>query len=457
MDTSSPKLKTRFVECVRHFTPSWFAAITGTGAVGLLWHNFPYAEGSTPMLVFTYIFFFLNLFLFLLFNVVTAIRYFMFPRIWLSMIHHPTQSLFLATYPMSVSTLVNVAVVLLYQQGGFGGKGFLYTLWAFWWFDLFLSALSAYGIVHLMFTRQKHTLESITAGWVLPILPLLTCAGTGGILAAPLLEFAASKSLTTLAVATVCASMGLALAFMLLALYLLRLILHGPPRGPGVVSVYIPLGPIGQGGYDLLLLGAGYDAVLPLPGNATVLGAEGVGMVVRVVVLVVALALWAVGTMWLLYGLLATADVLWHDHVHFKQAFWSLLYPNGIYANLCIQLYRATDATFFRMYGAVYGAATLAVWVAVFARTVMLVYSGAMFRAPCIDDVDIHATALEKDAKEKHASCVLSAMEGAEANGEGPEGVGEELRLEGVRIEFLDARRREDVMMSAGSSRLTVV
>lgn len=304
------------------------------------------------MLVFTYIFFFLNLFLFFLFNVVTAIRYFMFPRIWLSMIHHPTQSLFLATYPMSVSTLVNVAVVLLYQQGGFGGKGFLYTLWAFWWFDMFLSALSAYGIVHLMsvclptpshsitnqppppsqtlprFTRQKHTLESITAGWVLPILPLLTCAGTGGILAAPLLSFSASKSLTTLAAATVCASMGLALAFMLLALYLLRLVLHGPPRGPGVVSVYIPLGPLGQGGYDLLLLGAGYDAVLPLPGNATVLGAEGVGMVVRVVVLVVALALWAVGTMWLLYGLLATADVLWHDHVHFKQAFWSLLYPN---------------------------------------------------------------------------------------------------------------------------------
>ena len=124
--------------------------LIGTGAVGLLWHNFPYAEGSTPMLVFTYIFFFLNLFLFFLFNVVTAIRYFMFPRIWLSMIHHPTQSLFLATYPMSVSTLVNVAVVLLYQQGGFGGKGFLYTLWAFWWFDMFLSALSAYGIVHLM-------------------------------------------------------------------------------------------------------------------------------------------------------------------------------------------------------------------------------------------------------------------------------------------------------------------
>ena len=150
----------------------------------------------------------------------------------------------------------------------------------------------------------------------------------GGILAAPLLSLSPAKSLTTLAAATVCASMGLALAFMLLALYLLRLVLHGPPRGPRVGSVYIPLGPLGKGGYDLLLLGTGYNAVLALPGNETVLGAEGVGIVVCVVVLVVALGLWAVGTMWLLYGLLATTGVLWHDHVHFKPAFWSLLYPN---------------------------------------------------------------------------------------------------------------------------------
>ncbi len=108
------------------------------------------------MAVFTYIFFFLNLFLFILFNVVTAIRYFMFPKIWLSMIHHPTQSLFLAAYPMSVSTLINVAVGLLYEQGGFGGKGFLYTLWVIWWFDVFLSASSAYGIVHLMSVRVQN-------------------------------------------------------------------------------------------------------------------------------------------------------------------------------------------------------------------------------------------------------------------------------------------------------------
>ena len=49
--------------------------------------------------------------------------------------------------------IINVAVGLLYTEDGFGGKGFLYTLWAIWWFDLFLSALSAFGVVHIMSVR----------------------------------------------------------------------------------------------------------------------------------------------------------------------------------------------------------------------------------------------------------------------------------------------------------------
>nr|VWP00258.1 GATA type zinc finger protein Asd4 [Ganoderma boninense] len=442
MGTQSAKLK------ARHFTPSWFAAIMGTGAVGMLWLNFPYADGSTTIEVFTYIFFFLDLFLFVLFNILTAIRYYMFPKIWLAMIHHPTQSLFLGTYPMGLSTLINVAVGLLYTKDGFGGRGFLYTLWAIWWFDLFLSALSAFGVVHIMsaFTRQKQTLETVTATWLLPVIPLIVASSTGGLLAAPLLRFSSSQSLATLVFATVSVTMGLTLAFMVLTFYFLRLVLHGIPRSGGVVSVYIPLGPMGQGGYSILLLGVGYNAVLPLHyGSSAVLRLETAGQIVSVATLAIALVLWAMGTLWLIYGLMATADVLWHDHVHFKQAFWSLIFPNGVYANLTIQLYRVTDGAFFRVWGAIYAGVTLIVWTWAFVRTCTLVYNGAMFRAPCLDDVDIHASVLEKDAKTRHATCVLSSMEGAEANGEGEE----------AEVEHMVERR--DSRGTLASGRRTVV
>ncbi|KAM5531251.1 hypothetical protein V8D89_015052 [Ganoderma adspersum] len=296
-----------------------------------------------------------------------------------------------------------------------------------------------------MFTRQKHTLETVTATWLLPIIPLIVSSSTGGLLAAPLLPFSSSKSLATLVFATVSVIMGLTLAFMILTLYFLRLVLHGIPRNGGVVSVYIPLGPVGQGGYSILLLGTGYNALLPLHyGNSTVLRLETAGQIVSVATLAIAVVLWVMGTLWLIYGLMATADVLWNDHVHFKQAFWSLIFPNGVYANLTIQLYRVTDGTFFRVWGAIYAGATLIVWAWVFVRTCTLVYNGAMFRAPCLDDVDIHAAVLEKDAKARHAHCVLSAMEGVEANGEG---------VEVEQIE--DAQRASRATLSSG--RRTVV
>ncbi len=169
----------------------------------------------------------------------------------------------------------------------------------------------------------------MTATWLLPIIPLIVSSSTGGLLAAPLLQFSTSKSLVTLVFATVSVIMGLTLAFMMLTLYFLRLVLHGIPRSGGVVSVYIPLGPVGQGGYSILLLGSGYNAVLPLHyGNSTVLRWETVGQIVSVATLAIAVVLWVMGTLWLIYGLMATADVLWNDHVHFKQAFWSLIFPN---------------------------------------------------------------------------------------------------------------------------------
>ena len=60
-----------------------------------------------------------------------------------------------------------------------------------------------------------------------------------------------------------------------------------------------------------------------------------------------------------------------------------------MYANLTIQLYRTVDAGFFRVWGAAYALATLALWAAVFLRTVTLVHHGVIFESPCLEDFDM--------------------------------------------------------------------
>ena len=73
-----------------------------------------------------------------------------------------------------------------------------------------------------------------------------------------------------------------------------------------------------------------------------------------------------------------------------------------MYANLTIQLYRTLDSQFFRVWGAIYSAATLALWTAVFVRTLMLIQHGAIFESPCLEDFDM-ARAADVEKKNQDA------------------------------------------------------
>ena len=116
----------------------------------MLFSVFPYGSGSRTLRVLSVTFFFLNLLLFMLFCCASALRYWRFPGVWDAMLRHPVQSLYLGTFPMGALTLIGVATSVLHGECGFGGRGFLYTLWGFWWVDVALSALCCWGILYVM-------------------------------------------------------------------------------------------------------------------------------------------------------------------------------------------------------------------------------------------------------------------------------------------------------------------
>ncbi|THH27847.1 hypothetical protein EUX98_g6340 [Antrodiella citrinella] len=331
----------------------------GTGAISILFRNFPYGSDTLPMRVFSAIFFFLNLFLFILFNVLTLTRYIIFPDIWSIMIRHPVQSLYIGTYPMGAATLINVSVSLLYSNWHIGGKPFLYTLWAFWWVDSAISVLCAFPMVHIMMTKQDHALNRMTAIWILPVVASIVAASSGGVLAPELAKYSTNHALLTLTLSLIMVSIGEALAVMMLTVYFFRLIVHGIPQGGSVISTFIPLGPMSQGGYCVLLLGTGFRSILPLSyGKSEFLRASTTGEIINV----------------------------------------------GVYANLTIELYYTLDSPFFRIYGCILAGATLVLWCGVFVRTLMFVRNGAIFEAPCLEEIDMARSEKRKeDAGNGHA------------------------------------------------------
>ncbi|KAJ8514449.1 hypothetical protein ONZ45_g8015 [Pleurotus djamor] len=388
MGTDDGEKKKSLKDVIRHFTPAWFAVNMGTGAISILFFAFPYANGSTAMKTMSLIFFFLNLALLVVFTLITTARYILFPDLWALMIRHPVQSLFLGCAPMGAATLINVAVNLINVDMQFGGKPFLYFLWGAWWMDVAVSALCCWGLVHVMMTRHDQPLERMTAVWLLPVVTLIVASSTGGVLATPLSHYSPSHALITVTSSVFLVSIGLSLAFMMLTVYLLRLVSYGLPPGASIISSFLPLGPMGQAGYSILLIGQVFQKLLPY-GNVGFLASTTAGDIIHVACTCIAFFLWSLTTMWVAYALLGVQETVRKVRFPFKVPFWGLIFPNGVYANLTLALANTFDSSFFRLYGAIYSVATLVLWTVVAARTLSLTRDGEIFESPCINELNM--------------------------------------------------------------------
>ncbi|KAJ3735679.1 voltage-dependent anion channel [Lentinula guzmanii] len=364
--------------------------LAGTGSISLLFHAFPYGNETQTFIIFTFIFFFLNLTLFILFCAITITRYIMFPDIWGLMIRHPAQSLFTGTFPMGVCTLLSIAVGLISEKYRLGGKAFLYAMWGLWWLDVAISIICCWGMVHIMETSQKHSLQSMTAVWLLPVVTLIVASSTGGVLSSVLQEYDPGYALFTQISSVFLVSIGLSLALMLLTIYIQRLIIIGVPQGGNVLSVFLPLGPTGQAGYSIILAGQYFKEALPLRhGGSTFMNDPSTGNIIYVVCICGAFILWALASMWMLFALLAVCDELRKTHIPFRVNTWGLIFPNGVYANLTIALGSTFDSPFFRIWGAIYAVFTLLLWSFVAVKTVQLVHNRSIFEAPCLQELNL--------------------------------------------------------------------
>ena len=91
----------------------------GTGVVSILLHNLPY--NAHWLYWISVVIFALNVLLFVFFLAISVLRYTLYPEIWFAMIKHPTQSLFIGTFPMGLSTIVNMVALVCVPAWGYKG------------------------------------------------------------------------------------------------------------------------------------------------------------------------------------------------------------------------------------------------------------------------------------------------------------------------------------------------
>ncbi|BCR22905.1 TDT family transporter [Aquipseudomonas alcaligenes] len=354
---------------VRHFTPNWFAMTMGTGVLALVIAHLPWALPG--QMILAEVLWLFGVALFALFALLFLTRVLLHRDTLWPMLLHPVQSMFLGAIPMGLAVLISGLVQFGPARWGDGVYALAHALW---WLDAAMALGSALLVPYLMFTRQSHALEKMTAVWLLPIVAPEVAAGAAGALA-PHLDPAAAR--LVLVVGFILWGMSLALAFSLITLVLLRLALHKLPDTDFSATSWLPLGPLATGCLGLLTMGQAAPAAFtgtPLAAAAEL--AHGIG-------LVGGLALWGAGLWWLVIATLFTRHYI-RDNMAFNLGWWGFTFPLGVFALATLELLRLTELSFFAMVGLVLSVQLAAIWLLVLQRTLRGVWHGELFQAPCL-------------------------------------------------------------------------
>ncbi len=359
----------RPLEVIRQFTPNWFAVTMGTGVLALALAAFPWqlpglhalAEGLWLLAVL----------LFGLFTGLYAARWLLFFDEAREIFAHATVSMSIGTIPMGLATLING--LLLFGLPRWGAAVLPLAL-GLWWLDVAMALACGVLIPYLMFTRQAHRIDQMTAVWLLPVVAAEVAAASGGLL---LPHLAAGEHFTVLVASYVLWAYSVPVALSLLVILLLRLALHRLPPASMAASSWLALGPIATGALGLLVLGSAAPAVFAAHGLA------GIGEFARGLGLLGALLLWGLGLWWLALAVLVTQRQA-REGMPFNLGWWGFTFPLGVYALTTLRLGEALAAPFFTGLGAVLVVLLVLLWLLVASRTLAGAYRGNLFVSPCI-------------------------------------------------------------------------
>ena len=357
-------------EVIRQFTPNWFAATMGTGVLALALAQLPvHIPGIHAFAEGLWLF---NIGLFILFAVLYGARWVMYFDEARRIFGHSTVSMFFGTIPMGLATIINGFLVFGVPRWG---SDMVQVAEVLWWIDVAMALGCGVLIPYLMFTRQDHSIDQMTAVWLLPVVAAEVAAASGGLLA-PYLSDTVTQ-FHVLITSYVLWAFSVPVAFSILTILILRMALHKLPHESMAASSWLALGPIGTGALGLLLLGADAPAIFAANGLARIGEiAEGLGLISGVI-------LWGVGLWWIVMASLITVRYF-RAGIPFNLGWWGFTFPLGVYSLATLRLGSMLHLSFFDVAGCVLVVALALMWLLVGTRTVQGAYRGELFVSPCI-------------------------------------------------------------------------
>ncbi|KAJ1948433.1 Plasma membrane sulfite pump involved in sulfite metabolism, partial [Linderina macrospora] len=353
-------------DILRGFNPAWFTATMGTGITGVLFYGFPYESAAARYISMAIALF--NVLLFVIFSallIARAVIYRDFHRIML----HPQASMPLGAIPMGLCTIINSLIAMLKPYHTPWMPTFVLVLWCI---DVVLSLLSCLSVPFLLTSHQKHSLKTMSAAWILPVVPTVVAAASGALVASVHSGWTAN---TIVLVSYAMWAMGVGIAMMLITIYLLRLALYKLPAKEAIVSAFIPLGPLGQSSYGIQQLGIQAQRLFP----ETLARIPGIGEFMHCFGFAAGLLIWALGTWWFAHAIYSVLCTRRCSRLPFNLGWWAFIFPIGTFTSATGSLYAMSGYYFFRVLDAILIAGILILWIYVMILTGWFAWSGVLF------------------------------------------------------------------------------
>jgi tellurite resistance protein TehA-like permease len=243
---------------------------------------------------------------------------------------------------------------------------------------------------HRMTTHQTRH-ETMTAAWLLPIVAPIVASASGSIVASVLPN--PHHALTTIVTSYVLWGIGVPLALVVLTMYFHRLAIHKLPPQEVIVSVFLPIGMMGQGGFGILQLGVQAAKVFPRTGTLHALSGE----ILYALGWGVAVLLWGFGLVWLFFAVASIS----RSRFPFNMGWWGFTFPVGVFTMSTITIGREMDSAFFKVLGTVFAICVMLLWTVVAANTIKNLVFGKLVEAPCLREMERRAALANAAAAEK--------------------------------------------------------
>ncbi|KAL0472929.1 voltage-dependent anion channel domain-containing protein [Neurospora intermedia] len=313
-DPSRPKLPLK--ARLKHFTWAWYTLCMSTGGLSLLIaaqpHTFP---GLRQIGMTVYI---INIIIFVLLTSLQITRFMLHAGSFKASLTHPREGFFFPTFFLSIATLITSTQKYGTPPDAEPSQDLVWVLHIAFWIYLILATAVAIGQYSFLFSQKRSfSLATMMPTWILPIFPIML----SGTIAAVISPFQPPhRAIVVICAGLTCQGLGAAVAFMMYAHMVGRLMSVGLPDREHRPGLFMCVGPPSFTALAFIGMAQG----LPRDFDHDMDGFIDAGMI-RTMAVIGAVLLWALAFWWFFIGVLA---VLASRPKYFHLGWWASVFPN---------------------------------------------------------------------------------------------------------------------------------